>query len=377
VFALECAVAVFAVFLAGMVRDPRAFGNAILLGLALALGALGLAERLADTPGRAGHLLLLALVACVALTPFLIGCYLLANGVTIIRREGVRPANLLPALAGLAIFVVVGLDVAAARAQDVKLSVFATVATLVSGYVSFLFASYAIYAFIYGLLPQVGGADYVIVLGSGLRPDGSVPPILASRLNRGRDVWERLARRSADTPPANTGPTGSGLPGTVPASTGPTSTVPANTALAGTGPLLIVSGGKGDDERVSEAEAMAKYLVGRGFPADRIALEDQSRNTAENLLFSRDIMERGGPGARCVIVTSDFHAFRAAMIARRLGIRGQVTGARVAGYYRPSALLREFAAVFLRYRVVNLGICALLVLIPLANAAIGDLMPNR
>src|SRR5579859_1462480 len=245
-----------------MVRDPRAFGNAILLGLALALGALGLAERLADTPGRAGHLLLLALVACVALTPFLIGCYLLANGVTIIRREGVRPANLLPALAGLAIFVVVGLDVAAARAQDVKLSVFATVATLVSGYVSFLFASYAIYAFIYGLLPQVGGADYVIVLGSGLRPDGSVPPILASRLNRGRDVWERLARRSADTPPANTGPADSGLPGTVPASTGPTSTVPANTvpantvpantapantALASTGPLLIVSGGKGDD----------------------------------------------------------------------------------------------------------------------------------
>ena len=59
---------VLLVFLAGVVREPRAFGNAVLLGLALALGALGLAERLADTPGRAGHLLLLALLLAVALS---------------------------------------------------------------------------------------------------------------------------------------------------------------------------------------------------------------------------------------------------------------------------------------------------------------------
>jgi hypothetical protein len=42
----------------------------------------------------------------------------------------------------------------------------------------------------------------------------------------------------------------------------------------------------------------------------------------------------------------------------------------VAGYYEPNAILREFAAVFLRYRVVNLGICALLVIVPLGAAAL-------
>jgi uncharacterized SAM-binding protein YcdF (DUF218 family) len=328
------------VFRAGAAREPRAFGNAVLLGLALALGALGLAERLADTPGRAAHLLLLALVLAVALVPFVIGCYLLANGITMIRRESLRPGNLLSLLAGTAVFVVIGLDIVAGRAENVELSLFATVATLVFGYISFLLVSYVCYAFVYGLLARAGRSDFVIVLGAGLGPGGQVPPLLASRLDRGHGIWASLNRQA----------------------TGP-------------GPLLIASGGKGDDEQAAEATAMASYLTSRGFPADHLLLEDRSRNTEENLLFSKAIMDQVQPGARCTIVTSDFHAFRAAMIARRLGLRGQVTGARVAGYYRPSAMLREFAAVFLRYWAVNLAMCAALVCVPVGYAALRYVLP--
>jgi uncharacterized SAM-binding protein YcdF (DUF218 family) len=335
VVALGLAVVVFLVFLAGVIREPRSFGNAVLLGLALALGALGAAEHLAGAPGRPAHLLLLLLLLAVALGPLFIGCFLVANGVTMIRRESLRPANLLSLLAGAAVFLVIGLDVAAERTEDLKLSLFATVATLVFGYVSFLLVSYVLYAFVYGLMAGTGGADFVVVLGSGLRPDGGVPPLLANRLERGREVWAALDRRAGDAKP-----------------------------------MLIVSGGKGDDERVPEASAMASYLIARGFPADRLLLEDRSRNTEENLLFSKAIMDELRPGARATVVTSDFHAFRAALLARRLGIRGQVTGARVAGYYRPSAMLREFAAVFLRYWVINLGICALLVAAPLGAAVV-------
>jgi uncharacterized SAM-binding protein YcdF (DUF218 family) len=335
VYALGLAGLVFAAFLAGVAREPRSFGNAVLLGLALALGALGVAQHLAAAPGRPERLLLLVLLLAVALGPFLLACFLVANGVTMIRRESLRPANLLSLLAGVAVFVVIGLDVAADRAGDLKLSLFATVANLIFGYVSFLLVSYVLYSFVYGLLARTGGADFVVVLGAGLRPDGGVPPLLASRLERGRQVWAALDRRAGDVKP-----------------------------------VLIVSGGKGDDERLAEASAMASYLTARGFPADRVLLEDKSRNTEENLVFSKAIMDELRPGARATIVTSDFHAFRAALLARRLGIRGQVTGARVAGYYRPSALLREFAAVFLRYRVINLGICALLVVVPLGAEAI-------
>ena len=339
--ALVLAVVVFVVFLAGVIREPRSFGNAVLLGLALALGALGFAERLAGAPGRPAHLLLLMLLLAVALGPLLVGCFLVANGVTMIRRESLRLPNLLSLLAGVTVFLVIGLDIAAERTEDVQLSLFATVATLVFGYVSFLFVSYVLYAFGYGLLARTGGADFVVVLGSGLRPDGGVPPLLANRLERGRQVWAVLDRQESLDRRADEFK-----------------------------PMLIVSGGKGDDERVPEASAMASYLTTRGFPADRLLLEDQSHNTEENLLFSKAIMDELRPGARAAIVTSDFHAFRSALLARRLGIRGQVSGARVAGYYRPTAVLREFAAVFLQYRVINLGVCAVLVVGPLGAAVL-------
>lgn len=333
-FALELAVAAFAAFVVGVVRDTRSFSNAVFLGLGLALGALGSAEQLAGSPERSARLLLLALVLLVALGPFVAAGYLVVNGITMARREGIRPANLLSLLAGLGIFTVIGVDIVADRVGSVKLSLFSSVTVLLSGYLSFLFVSYVIYAFVYGRLAVYGNADFVVVLGSGLKNGGRVPPLLASRLERGRSVYEALVSRGA------------------------------------AGPVLIVSGGKGGDERVSEAEAMARYLTERGFPADRLAREDRSRTTEENLLFSKAIMDRSRPGSRCVIVTSSFHAFRAAIIARRVGINGQVTGAPTAGYYWPSAMLREFAAVFLSYKTVNFCVCALIAVLPLAYTVI-------
>ena len=328
-FALGLAVAAFVVFVAGVAHDSRSFSNAVFLGLALALGALGCAERLAGTHDRAAHLLLLALVLLAVAGPFFAALYLAGNGVTMVRKEGVRPTTVLPLLAGLAILAVIALEVAADRVGSPRLSLVTMVTVRLAGYVSFLCVSYVIYALIYSKLPVARRADYVVVLGAGLLNGGQVPRLLASRLERGRAVYEKLASRGAD-------------------------------------PLLIVSGGKGGDEQVSEAAAMARYLTERGFPAGRLILEDRSASTEENLLFSKAIMDRQRPGARCVIVTSGFHAFRAAIIARRLGIDGQATGARTAGYYWPGAMLREFAAVLYSYKLVNAGVCALIVVLPLA-----------
>jgi uncharacterized SAM-binding protein YcdF (DUF218 family) len=338
VLTLDLAVLALVAFVASASADPRSFRNAVFLGLALALGTLGLAGRLAGIPGRPGHLLLLGLLLLVALGPFAVACYLVGNGVMMARRERLRPVNLLPLVAAAAIFVVIALHLAADRTGSVKLGLLSTVTTLVFGYVSFLLVSYVIYAWAYG---QVAGlvtrGDYVIVLGAGLGRRGQVTPLLASRLERGREVWEALAAR-------------------------------------GGRPVLIVSGGQGSDERTSEAAAMAAYLTGHGFPAGSLVAEDRSRTTEENLVFSKAIMDAArpaGPGGRdprCVIVTSSYHVFRTAIIARKTGIRGQVTGARTAGYYWPTAMLREFAAVFLRYRMVNIGICCVLALVPVAHA---------
>ncbi len=324
-------------FVAGVLRDPRMFSNAVFLGLGLALGALGAAHRLADTSGPAARLVALALGLLVAFGPVLVASYLVLNGITMTRRESIRPANLLSLLAGIGIFGLLGLMIATLLAQSADLTVFSAITALLSGYVTFLLASYIIYAFVYGRITGLRRADFVVVLGSGLTGGDRVPPLLASRLERGRQVYQTLARRRK------------------------------------TSPLLIVSGGKGNDERISEAEAMARYLIERGVPEDHVVREDQSRTTEENLTFSKASMERSQPRYRCIVVTSNYHVFRAAMLARRLGVNGQVTGARTAGYYWPSAMLREFAAVFLSYKVVNFsykvvnfGICALIVALPLA-----------
>ena len=333
-FALELAAAALVLFVVGVIHDTRSFSNAVFLGLGLALGALGSVERLADVPEQSARLLVLALVLLVVFGPFVAASYLVINGITMARREGLRPANLLPLMAGLGIFTVIGLDLAANRVGSVKLSLFSTVTVLMFGYVSFLFVSYVIYGFLYGRMPVDRYADFVVVLGSGLKDGGRVPPLLASRLERGRAAYETLVSRGTSDP------------------------------------VLIVSGGKGSDERISEAEAMARYLIERGFPADRVVREDHSRTTEENIMFSKAIMNQSRPGSRCVIVTSNYHAFRAAILARRAGVNGQVTGAPTAGYYWPSAMLREFAAVFLSYKMINFGICALIVVLPLAYTAV-------
>jgi len=336
------AVLVFGVFVVGVWRDPRRFSNAVLLGLCLALGALGAVGAAHQLPGASGdlaRLLVVALGLLVALGPFLLASYLVLNGITMARRESIRPGNLLSLLVGIGMFALFGLmvvdvvviatDRASYTAID-ALNAFTFVVVMLSGYISFLLLSYVSYAFVYGRITALRGADFVVVLGSGLIGGDRVPPLLASRLERGRQLHQALVARRKGSP------------------------------------MLIVSGGKGADERVSEAEAMARYLIERGIPADSVTREDQSRTTEENLTFSKAIMERFRPRYRCIVVTSNYHVFRAAIIARRLGLNGQVTGARTAGYFWPSATLREFIAVFLSYKVVNLGICALIVMLPLA-----------
>jgi uncharacterized SAM-binding protein YcdF (DUF218 family) len=321
-FALKIAAVVLALFIAGVIRDRRSFANAVMLGLGLSLAALGAAVHLAELGERR---VLLGLVLLIAAGPFFVAGYLIQNGFTMMRRESLRPANLLSLVAGLGILAVIGLTVAASSARIDELSLTTGITLMLFGYFSFLFVSFVLYAFIYDHLPVRRNADFVIVLGSGLR-GSEVPPLLASRLERGRAVYESVARR-------------------------------------GHNPALVVSGGKGSNEQVSEAAAMADYLIARDFPADRILREDQSRTTEENLINSKELMPAG---SSCIIVTSSFHVFRAAMIARRAGVNGQVTGARTARYYWPSATIREFAAVFLTYKVINGIICLLIVALPLA-----------
>ena len=84
--------------------------------------------------------------------------------------------------------------------------------------------------------------------------------------------------------------------------------------------LIVVSGGLGDQEQISEAEAMARYLIKAGLPEAQIIKEDQSTKTYENFLFSKAILdERLGEEYRIAFISNDFHLFRAGLMAADVG----------------------------------------------------------
>lgn len=83
---------------------------------------------------------------------------------------------------------------------------------------------------------------------------------------------------------------------------------------------VVVSGGQGLDEPMSEAQAMADYLVANGFPAEQILQEDQSHSTFQNLTYSLALLkEKGNPMTQDVIIVSNgFHLTRVRMLWGRV-----------------------------------------------------------
>lgn len=117
--------------------------------------------------------------------------------------------------------------------------------------------------------------------------------------------------------------------------------------------IAIVSGAKGDDEHVSEAQGMYDYLVGRGIEPERIMKEDKSYNTSQNINFSMAFLNKEEDSVG--IVTNNFHIFRATHIAEKSGYR------QVYGIAAPSELmmqgnnmLREFMGVMKDFLAGNI-----------------------
>lgn len=128
-------------------------------------------------------------------------------------------------------------------------------------------------------------SDYILVLGAGLR-NGTEPSLtLAYRLDAAKECIDSYK---------NSG-------------------------------KIVVSGGKGSDEKLAESEAMKKYLVQHGISEDRILIENKSSTTSENFKFSKDIIEsdsgRSIDEVNVKIVTTGFHAFRSRILAMKNGYK--------------------------------------------------------
>lgn len=123
------------------------------------------------------------------------------------------------------------------------------------------------------------------------------------------------------------------------------------------GCVAVVSGGQGRDEQVSEASVMAAYLKRRGVAGERILLEDRSRNTQENLAFSRAVLAENGLSGPVTVVSSDFHLFRVRRLAARAGFTdiGTLGAPLPFAWLIPGTYVREFGSVVLMFFKELLG----------------------
>ena len=173
---------------------------------------------------------------------------------------------------------------------------------------AFVFALPFLFGLFLGLYGQQNTAthteDVIIVLGASVHGETVSRP-LARRLDRALAVWQ-------ENPSA----------------------------------YIVTTGGLGSRAIITEAEAMARYLIQRGVPEDRILIEAYSTSTYENLNFANEIIEAHlGEDFIAVIVSSDSHLYRATRIARSLGIQTTHMGAPTDFSTIPVNYLREMLAV--------------------------------
>ncbi|MFC7430629.1 MULTISPECIES: YdcF family protein [unclassified Agrococcus] len=339
---LAIALAIVGIVLAS--RDPRRLVPGVLLTLAAASLVTTLASTLVTGLDDVGALLgvddrarglaqALLLIGIPALAGLALGLALVVNGVLMLLRERRSPAHALSLAAGVAIVALYALGWLTIAAELGVVAVLVVLLAAPVGYLGIVLLAFLGWSLAYGAIARRAPvAAAVVVLGAGL-VDGRVSPLLASRVARAVELAQRDPRT-----------------------------------------LLVLSGGQGADEPRSEAAAMAEHAETLGVASHRMLLEDASTTTEENLRRTRALLDERGLRGPVTVVTSDYHAFRAATLLRRLGMRGHALGARTAAYYLPSALLREYVALLRDHLRVHAAIVGAL-LVP--AAAVGALATVR
>ena len=254
----------------------------------------------------------------VLTAPFLIGSsvFLIASNVSLVRHEGLHPRNLLASITAVAL--VGGLTAAVLLDRSISRDSLAQTrlhTSLVSLYTSgFVFMEAMLLGtLLCGVVAALGepplNRDFIIINGCKVGRDGKPLPLLRGRADRAL-AFARKQQRAT-----------------------------------GRSPVLVPSGGQGADEPVSEARAMADYLMSRGVPESDILLEDRSVSTEENMRFSKALIQARQPKARVGFATSGYHVFRTGLLSAEAGLDAEGMGSRTKWYYLPNAFLREYAGL--------------------------------
>lgn len=313
-------------FIICFVRERRSFLNVILLGatlLSILIKTIFNDQLLLDKDYFVTDYFILLIFLFIPTIFLILSIGMFFSSKILLEKEGRKLRNLLLPCIALLFLIFIAVYIWMISSKSVisnSNEILVLYCMFIFFYFVFLYTSSACYSVVYYFAPICYTPDFIIVLGSGLIGD-RVPPLLASRLNKAADLYEKYDKK----------------------------------------PRIITSGGQGSDELVSESFAMRKYLIEQhGINPELILMEDQSVNTLQNMQFSKNIMDHLHPNAKAIFVTNEFHLFRASLYARKVNITGNGVGSRTAFYYVPNAFSREFVALLEMYKWYHLVFIAII-----------------
>ena len=305
------------VFITHMRKEPRGMLTGILFLIYLiTIGTTGLfslfyySEILQKNTATYSLVMVLGIifVVAIALFPFVLIITYFIQGILILKKEGLRLKNVLSLAFSIAlvIYIFVWPLFRLKNLTNVYEKPLLLIADLVYKMLSFIFiyllflmAMYCVSAILN--LIHIGRnkkLDYIIVLGAGIKGK-QVTPLLAGRIDKGMELLKYNPKAK-----------------------------------------LILSGGMGPGEDIPEGVAMADYAKQKGVSDERIIVEDKSKNTYENLLFSSKLIDK--ENSKLALVTTSYHVFRALVFAKKLNIPCIGYGSKTKWYFTLNALIREY-----------------------------------
>ena len=323
---------VLAAFIFSMLRDNRSMWNPALLIIGVFFSYLSLVQLFYTSGDENIYMITLAAgFLGVPLLIFFSGIFLIYNGFILLKREGKSKVNYLSLVMGILIIAFYIIIFVRAYGSDYFIFyqnhwlniffIFVIYSYIIFG---FAFAGFFLYSLLYNFIPKRKNYDFIIIHGAGLLNGERVTPLLKRRIDKAVEAFKKSRNSNIK---------------------------------------LIASGGQGADEKISEARAIFNYLMEEtDVPGKAVLLEDQSKTTYQNLLFSKKLGESLVENPRFLFVTNDYHVFRTSTYAKKIGIRGDGLGCSTASYYLPSAFIREYVALCVKMKWMFAGFYELLII---------------
>ena len=243
--------------------------------------------------------------------------YSIITNIILIKKEGFRPRNLLGIILG--IFALLGLLgsqtlyyvttklLLGTDQQFIKFTLDICLNATLSYLYTLIIATLYCNVRAASHIPKYD-KDFIIILGSKIKEDGTLTPLLKGRVDKAIE----FAKKQYDSTKKKI--------------------------------IYIPSGGKGLDEKTSEADAIKKYLLEEGINPKQIIVEDQSTSTIENMKFSKKKIDEINEQGNIAFATTNYHVFRSGVIANSQGIDCEGIGSKTKWYFYTNALIREFIA---------------------------------